>query len=147
MAHSAKLTRTEYEAARRTADIENATQPRASKASVSTDGKTLTLVLAHGVTISMPLAGVPGLASIASRRNSHSPANVVIEGDGEILRWPDLDVDLSVPNLIADALRITTVSANARRAGSVTTAAKAAAVRENGKKGGRPRNGVKKPFA
>jgi hypothetical protein len=143
MAPSNKLTRTEYETARRRAAIENATQPRALKAYVTASGS-LALELARGVTISIPLIDVPGLPSTTPRRGTQSRANVVIEGNGEYLRWPDLDVDLSVPNLIAGALRVTTVAANARRAGSVTSAAKAAAVRENRKKGGRPKTAGKK---
>jgi hypothetical protein len=68
-------------------------------------------------------------------------AEVEILGRGYALHWEKLDVDLSVPGLLAglfgtrrhmDRLR-------AARAGRATSTAKADAARRNGAKGGRPR--------
>ena len=62
---------------------------------------------------------------------------VEILGAGYGLHWEALDVDLSVPGLMAGLFG--TKAYMARRAGQATSAAKAAAARENGRKGGRPR--------
>ncbi|MDX2223212.1 MAG: DUF2442 domain-containing protein, partial [Rhodospirillaceae bacterium] len=62
-------------------------------------------------------------------------------GAGYGLHWPDLDVDLSVPGLLAGLFgtRAYIDRLRARRAGSATSKAKSAAARRNGAKGGRPR--------
>ena len=135
MARSAKLSDADYQAARRRADMEDATEPRAA-AGVSCSPSMLTLPLRSGVVVILATANVPGLRDVRDREKL---ANVVVEGRGRALRWPDLDVDLSVPLLIAEALPIRSAASIGRRGGSVTSPAKAAAVRENGKKGGRPR--------
>lgn len=56
---------------------------------------------------------------------------------GEALHWEELDVDISVPGLIFDLLDAPAWWA--RWIASRTSDKKAAASRENGKKGGRPR--------
>jgi len=57
------------------------------------------------------------------------------------LHWPKLDADLYVPALVAGVFgtRDWMRKAIARQAGSSTSAAKAAAAPENGRKGGKPR--------
>jgi uncharacterized protein DUF2442 len=139
MARSAELTDTVYEAARRRAKREDATEPRAA-IGVRCGLSMLTLPLRSGALVVLPTNQIPGLRDV---RDEAQLEDVVVEGGGEYLRWPGLDVDLSVPLLLADVLPIRSAASNARRAGSVKSPAKAAAVRENGKKGGRPR----KPFA
>lgn len=55
------------------------------------------------------------------------------------LHWEALDVDLSIPTLMAGSFGTKAwMRELARRAGSVTSPAKAAAARVNGAKGGRP---------
>jgi hypothetical protein len=68
-------------------------------------------------------------------------AAMEILGNGYGLHWPSLDVDLAVPDLMAGLLG--TRSWMARKAGSTTSKAKAKAARENGKKGGRPRQAAR----
>jgi hypothetical protein len=59
---------------------------------------------------------------------------------GESITLDDLDVDISVPGLLRDLVGMTSAAALlGRKGGSATSEAKAAAVRENGKRGGRPR--------
>jgi|ERR1700736_5264353 len=139
MARSADLSRDEYDAAHARAQKAAKTEPRVTGARM-TGGK-LVLELGGAVKVTIPRDRVPGL-QIADPR---AVANVKIEGGGEYLRWPDLDVDHAVPILLADVLGIRTARDVARSAGSATSAAKAAAVRANGAKGGRPRKSASPP--
>lgn len=96
----------------------------------------LQLELVSGVAIAIPVAQVECLA----RATAAAIRAVRITGNGSGLRWEALDADLSVPDLVAGCFGSHTwMKSLARRAGSVTSEAKAAAARENGKKGGRPR--------
>jgi hypothetical protein len=70
------------------------TQPRAREVSVSDDE--LTVVLADGRRISVPLTWFPRLLRA-------TPAQLYkfeILGDGEGIHWPDVDEDLSVAGLL-----------------------------------------------
>jgi len=64
-------------------------------------------------------------------------AEIEVLGAGYGLHWESLDVDLSIPGLLAGIFG--TSAYMARRAGQATSPAKAAAARANGAKGGRPR--------
>lgn len=70
------------------------TQPRAREVSVSEDE--LTVVLADGRRISVPLTWFPRLlhATPAQLRKYE------LLGDGEGIHWPDVDEDLSVAGLL-----------------------------------------------
>jgi hypothetical protein len=72
---------------------------------------------------------------------------VTVTGRGYGLYWPELDVDVSVPDLIAGSLGTrawtkAVMQKLGRRGGSRISGAKAAAARENGKRGGRPRKQI-----
>ena len=69
--------------------------PRAMELDVTED--TLTAELADGRTISVPLVWYPRLVHATSEERD----NWEILADGEQLRWPDLDEDLSVEGLLA----------------------------------------------
>lgn len=68
---------------------------------------------------------------------------IKIEGGGLSLRWPTLDVDLYVPNLIRGLLGTRKWMAEIGAVGGkATTHAKIEAARSNGRLGGRPRKSV-----
>ena len=96
----------------------------------------LVIELVSGVAIAIPVERVQCLASA-------KPAAiraVQVTGNGSGLRWQALDADLSVPDLVAGCFGSGLwMRSLARNAGRVTSEAKAAAARENGRKGGRPR--------
>jgi hypothetical protein len=64
-------------------------------------------------------------------------AQVEPEEGGEVLTWEEIDADISVPGLLLHLLNVK--AWYAKWLGGAKSEAKAAAARENGKKGGRPR--------
>ncbi len=105
---------------------------------VSYDARTarLRIELVSGVGVSIPVARIEGLAG--------APASLIrsvrLQGGGYGLYWPSLDLDLSVPELVAGCFGSRTwMSALARQGGKVSSPAKRRAARANGKLGGRPR--------
>jgi len=68
-------------------------------------------------------------------------ANIEISPLGTGLHWPDLDADLYVPGLLSGVFGSNRWMAAQLSAagGRARSAAKTAAVRENGRKGGHPR--------
>jgi uncharacterized protein DUF2442 len=98
--------------------------------------KRLHIELASGIAVVVPAARVQGLADAP-------PAvlkMVELTGKGYGLYWPKLDLDVSVPDLVAGCFGTKAwMGMLARHAGQATSPAKSASSRENGKKGGRPR--------
>ena len=104
----------------------------------------LRIELASGVGVSVPVQKIQGLED--------APAAVIksvkVTAKGYGLYWPDLDLDVSVSGLVASCFGSRAwMSALARQGGRATSSAKAAAARNNGKKGGRPRKGPVPPGA
>jgi hypothetical protein len=89
--------------------------------------------LANGCTFTFP----PRLAQGLEAATEEQLAQVELLGAGSGLHWEALDVDLSIPGLLAGLFG--TRAYLARHAGRTTSPAKAAAARTNGSKGGRPR--------
>jgi hypothetical protein len=89
--------------------------------------------LLNGTTFAFP----PHLAQGLEAATEDQLVEVEVLGAGYGLRWESLDVDLSVPGLLAGIFGTSKwMAANAGRTKSI---AKAAAARANGAKGGRPR--------
>ena len=106
--------------------------------SVSFDARTrrLRVELKSGLGLLVPVDRVEGLAGL--------PASAIravrIVGQGYAMHWPALDLDVSVPALVAGCFGSRAwMAALARAGGKSTSAAKAEAARRNGRKGGRPR--------
>lgn len=88
--------------------------------------------LDNGCTFAFPPHLVQGLQEATPDQLSQ-----VYTASGIGLHWDDLDVDIRVSGLMSGIFG--TAKWMASRAGQSTSPAKAAAARENGKKGGRPR--------
>lgn len=97
----------------------------------------LVVELANGVVLMLPPRLLQGLQDATPGQL----ARVRLSPQGGGLRWDELDVDLGVAGLAAGVFgsRIW-MSELARQAGSRTSPRKAAAARENGRRGGRPRS-------
>jgi Protein of unknown function (DUF2442) len=111
-------------------------EPRAATATYVPRTRSLAIELTNGVEFSIPVKLVPSLKGAPARALS----GVEVLGLGGGLHWAALDLDLSVPALVASIFEGSTWMAELGRAGGRrSTAAKASAARKNGQKGGRPR--------
>ncbi|HTP91289.1 MAG TPA: DUF2442 domain-containing protein [Xanthobacteraceae bacterium] len=112
------------------------TEPRARSARYDRRTGRIHVALTNGCTFAFPARRAQGL----ERASDTELAQVEILGLGLGLHWERLDVDLSVPGLLAGLFgtRAYMDRLRAARAGAAKSAAKAAAARRNGAKGGRP---------
>jgi hypothetical protein len=97
----------------------------------------LSITLSNGASVTIPVH------LIESLRDAPEAARETVEvaGIGHGLHWPDIDLDLSVPALLAGVFgtRRWVDMQRAGHAGRSTSVAKSSASRQNGAKGGRPR--------
>jgi hypothetical protein len=129
----ADLTDAEIGAALERGRIAHQNEPRATSARFDPTSGRIIVELTNGCTFAFP----PRLAQGLENATNEALAEIEILGAGYGLHWEALDVDLSVPGLLAGLFGTKTYMA--RRAGEVKSPAKAAAARANGAKGGRPR--------
>ncbi len=108
-------------------------EPRATSVRYDRKNGRIVIDLTNGCTFAFP----PHLAQGLEQATDEELAAVEILGAGFGLHWEAIDVDLSVPGLLAGLFG--TPAYLARKAGQATSPAKAAAARANGAKGGRPR--------
>lgn len=128
-----ELTDAAIDAALERGRVAHATGPRATEARYDRASGRVIVDLENGCTFAFP----PRLAQGLEGATDDQLAAVEILGRGYGLHWEELDVDLSLPGLMAGIFG--TAAWMASRAGQTTSAAKAAAARANGAKGGRPR--------
>lgn len=111
----------------------HASEPRAAAARYDRASGRVIVDLENGCAFAFP----PRLAQGLETASDDQLAAVEILGRSCGLHWEELDVDLSLPGLMAGLFG--TRAWMARHAGRATSAAKASASRANGAKGGRPR--------
>lgn len=100
------------------------------------DGRLLSLRMSDGSLHLIPAERVEGL----SASSSEAILRFEITEDGLGVHWPDLDLDLYVPELVQGVYGTKKwMSSLGRRGGKSRSVAKSRAARENGRKGGRPR--------
>jgi hypothetical protein len=128
-----EVTDEEIAAARERGRIADLMEPRAKAARYDRKSGRIAIDLANGSTFMFPAHLAQGLVDA----NENDLAQITIKGDGFALHWETLDVGFTVPGLMSGIFG--TRKYMAQLAGRATSASKAAAARENGKKGGRPR--------
>lgn len=115
-------------------DDDDLIQPRAVNAWYDAERNLVMFQVRNGCVFGFPPGEGLGLESATP--DQLSQVDVDLWG-GEALHWEELDADISVPGILFRLLNVR--GWYARWMGSATSEAKAAAARENGKKGGRPR--------
>jgi hypothetical protein len=112
------------------------TEPRARAIVYRPKGRALKIALTNGAAITLPVELISHLRGASPREISE----VEILGKGGGLHWERLDLDLSIPGLLSSVFAGSQWLAELGRIGGrKSSAAKAAAARRNGRKGGRPR--------
>ncbi|MGN6468892.1 MAG: DUF2442 domain-containing protein [Rhizobiaceae bacterium] len=129
----AEITNAEFEAASKRGRRIAVNEPRAASARYDRRRDRIVVELTNGCTFAFPPQLAQGLAEASAEQLSQ----VEVLGAGYGLHWEALDIDFTVPGLLAGIFG--TRSHMARMAGGTTSPAKAAAARANGAKGGRPR--------
>ena len=87
----------EYERAKRSAARADRSEPRAQSARYDRRTNRIVVELRNGATFMFPAELAQGLAGASPK----DLADVRIIPSGEGLRWPSLDADFSLPNLLA----------------------------------------------
>ncbi|WP_310630084.1 DUF2442 domain-containing protein [Paraburkholderia sp.] len=100
----------------------------------------LEVSFANGVDLAVPIALIQDLRMLEPAPTPAQLAEVEIWGGGQSIYFPRLDESVWAPGLLSGVYGTKLWMRDvARQMGSVTSPAKAAAARENGRKGGRPR--------
>ncbi|MHB8283347.1 MAG: DUF2442 domain-containing protein [Caulobacteraceae bacterium] len=128
----ASITDAQIDAAIEHGKREQESEPRAVRARYDRQLDRVIVDLTNGCTFAFP----PRIAQGLEQANPDQLAEVEVLGTGYGLHWESMDVDLSIPGLMAGIFG--TKAYMARHAGQATSPAKAAAARANGAKGGRP---------
>ena len=111
-------------------------EPRAESAYYDTRHGRVVIELTNGCVFMFPVHLAQGLRKASARELGE----IEVMAHGVALRWPKLDADFTVAGLVSGIFGTRAWMAElGRRGGRATSEVKATAVRENGRKGGRPR--------
>jgi Protein of unknown function (DUF2442) len=111
-------------------------EPRADRVSYDAKNGLIMLDLRGGAILGLPVGAIRELDGAKPNQLKTIRAGFA----GESITLEDLNVDISIPGLLRDLVGMTSAATLlGRKGGSATSEANSAAVRENGKLGGRPR--------
>jgi general stress protein YciG len=121
--------------ARKNFDLAESNEQWAKSAHYDRKSNCIVVDLKNGASFMFP----PKLAQGLAGASPEDLAEVELTPAGDGLHWETLDVDLSIPHLMAGIFGTKRwMSEIGRKGGNSTSEVKASAARENGKKGGRP---------
>lgn len=123
----------QIEGARKRAALADAHEPRATAASYEAGSGRVLVELADGGLVGFRADGERALAGLSAAEL----AEVRVAAGGSVLHWPNADVHIDVPGMVAHVVNMAAWAP--KYLGGRTSEAKARAARENGRKGGRPR--------
>lgn len=123
--------------------LADATEPRAVAAAYDAATGKLIITMRGGAVLSVPVSTFKALSHATPKQL----AEVVAGDGGAALFWDELDVQIGIIALLQIVFKIKTVQSVTQQAGRSRSAAKVAASRANGAKGGRPRKSPSKPVA
>ena len=129
----ADLSKAEFERAVTAGARAQSGEPRAASARFAAGPRQIIVELINGCTFTFP----PGVIQGLENATDEQLGEIEVLGAGYGLHWEALNLDYSVPGLLAGIFG--TKSHMARLAGQASSPAKSAAARANGAKGGRPR--------
>jgi hypothetical protein len=111
-------------------------EPRAKSVYYDASARRLVLELQGGAMLALPIRTIDELAGASNAEL----ADVRAGFGGRAIVLENRDVDISVAGLLRDLVGLSvSASALGKKGGSASSPAKTTAVRENGKRGGRPR--------
>jgi hypothetical protein len=123
------------EEARARTELQDRIEPRAVRAWYDAERNLVMFELKNGCVFGFPPPENPYWGLNAAKPEQLAEVEPIENGYG--LHWEELDADLSIQGLMVELLNMK--AWYARWLGGAKSEAKAAAARENGKKGGRPR--------
>ena len=125
----------QYDRAVKAGILAQASEPRAVAVRYDEANNRLIVELRNGVVFIVPCSLIQGLNGAQPKKI----AAVIVMPRGAALHWDELDVQMSVPGLVAGVFGTRRWMAELRRKGRRISQAKQTAVRENGRKGRRER--------
>ncbi len=129
----------QIERAREAGENADAIEPRAESVHYDRLDNRITIWLKNGAVSSFPPTLVQGLADATPEEI----ADFFVTRGGRSIRWESLDIDFTIPGLVANIFGTREWMAElGRQGGQRTSTAKADASRRNGAKGGRPKKSV-----
>ncbi len=139
MASRVVTTDAEVDAAIAQANVYEQYRPKAVAAAYRAKGDMIVIELATGVELAIPRKLLQGLQNAKPAQLS----KVELDDYGSALHWESLDVDHYIPGLIDGVFGTRRwMTEIGKKGGSVRSAVKTQAVRENGRKGGRPKQRI-----
>ena len=121
--------------ARRAGQLTRSTEPHAASAEYDPATGEVRVRLHNGASFAIPASALDELRGASCE----DLGRIEVPPSGYGLHWPSLDVDIALEGMLEAAFGGAVRSALARKAGATRSRAKARAARENGSKGGRPR--------
>ena len=115
-----------------------ASEPILERASYAPSRDVVSLHLSTGALVEIPRAAIEELRNL----DVSELRTLKADNAGMTLSQRDLDIDIFLPGLLAEAFALNVSAMLGKKGGAKTSAAKQRASKENGRRGGRPKKHV-----